>query len=147
MEKRNHIFAASYVFIKKDSSVLLMRRYNTGYKDGSYTLPAGHIDEGELPKVTAIREVKEETNIDIAEDATTCKHTMYRISDDGKVYVDYYFMTEDWSGEPEITEPHKCDDMQWFNIDELPENTLPSVLLAIQNMQNNEPFSEVVETA
>lgn len=146
MEKRNQVFAATYIFIKKEDSVLLMRRYNTGYKDGHYTLPAGHVDEGELPKMSAIREVKEETNINISEDALECKHTMYRISDDGKVYIDYYFIAEEWSGEPKITEPHKCDDMQWFKITELPENTLPGVLLVVKNMQNNESFSEIVET-
>lgn len=41
------------------NKVLLLKK-----KDGSYCLPKGHVEEGETHEMTAIREVKEETNVD-----------------------------------------------------------------------------------
>ncbi len=145
MGKKNQVFTAVYVFLKRENSILLMRRFNTGYKDGHYTVPAGHIDEGELPKKTVIREVSEEIGVKISEDTVTFAHVMYRIADDDKTYIDYFFTVDDWTGEPQIKEPHKCDDLQWVDRDSLPENTLNGVVLAMRNIRNKELFSEIVE--
>lgn len=35
------------LILKKDNNVLLLRRYNTGFADGHYALPAGHVEENE----------------------------------------------------------------------------------------------------
>jgi 8-oxo-dGTP pyrophosphatase MutT (NUDIX family) len=40
-------FAATYLIAMQDEGVLLARRHNTGWMDGWYTLPAGHVDGGE----------------------------------------------------------------------------------------------------
>lgn len=45
--------------VVKDREILLLKK-----KNGSYCLPKGHIEYGETLEKTAIREVKEETNID-----------------------------------------------------------------------------------
>lgn len=47
------------VVINKDKDVLLLKK-----KNGMYCLPKGHVEAGEALGETAIREVKEETNID-----------------------------------------------------------------------------------
>ena len=47
------------------TEILLSLRKNTGYRDGEYELPGGHVEEGETEEETALREVFEETNIKI----------------------------------------------------------------------------------
>ncbi|MDD3187291.1 MAG: NUDIX domain-containing protein [Bacilli bacterium] len=44
----------------KDSQILIIKS-----KSGLYGFPKGHIEKGETEKETAIRETKEETNIDV----------------------------------------------------------------------------------
>lgn len=42
-------------------NVLLIKEYSPGSNSFLYTLPGGHIDEGESPELAAIRELREET--------------------------------------------------------------------------------------
>jgi ADP-ribose pyrophosphatase len=44
-----------------DQNVLLIREYSPGSNSFLYTLPGGHIEEGEIPEVAARRELREET--------------------------------------------------------------------------------------
>ena len=57
---RNKAVPASYLFLQKGDGILLMRRQNSGYYDGWYTVPAGHVEAGELPVDALLREAKEE---------------------------------------------------------------------------------------
>jgi 8-oxo-dGTP pyrophosphatase MutT (NUDIX family) len=49
--------------IDSDGNLLMIRR--VGDKEGVWEFPAGHIDGGELPEVAAVREVGEETGLNI----------------------------------------------------------------------------------
>ena len=56
---------ASYLVPIKDGKILLLRRLNTGYEDGKYSLPAGHVETGENFTQCVVREMKEEIGISI----------------------------------------------------------------------------------
>ncbi|TDF93738.1 NUDIX domain-containing protein [Paenibacillus piri] len=45
--------------------VLLLKRQNTGFEDGKWSVDAGRMDGGEEVKAAAIREAKEEAGVDI----------------------------------------------------------------------------------
>ena len=66
MKIRNKAVPAVYILLEQGGKVLLGRRCNTGYQDGNYQVPAGHVEEGELPTEAIIRETKEEVNVDLA---------------------------------------------------------------------------------
>ena len=55
-QDRHKVEPAVYLLIRQDSKILMIRRFNTGYCDGMYSLPAGHLDGAETVKAAAIRE-------------------------------------------------------------------------------------------
>jgi len=142
--ERNAATTASYLVLRKEGKILFARRCNTGYQDGNYQVPAGHIDAGELPSEALIREVKEEIGIDIKPEDVKFVHTSFRpMMDKTGDRVDYFFEVNTWTGEVTNCEPDKCDDLIWVTADALPENTTPHVRVAIACIEKNEPFSEL----
>jgi len=141
---RNVAITASYLILRKGKEILFMRRCNTGYQDGNYQVPAGHIDAGELPTEALIREMKEEIGIVIQPEHIKFVHTGFRPKTDSTGdRVDYYFEVSEWEGEVTNTEPEKCDDLLWVTTDDMPTNTTPHVKVAIECMERGESFSEL----
>ncbi len=132
--------SAVHLFLVRDGKILLLRRYNTGYEDGNYSVPAGHIDGNERATKAMMREAVEETGIDINEDQVRMIHVMHRKSDEER--IDFFFKATQWQGEPKIMEKDKCDDLKWFSFSQLPKNTIPYVKAAIENYKNRILFSE-----
>ncbi len=114
---------AVHLFLIKDGRILLLRRYNTGYEDGNYSIVAGHLDGGEEIKSAMIREAQEEAGIEISPTDREFAGVMHDKTD--KEYVSFFLTASQWSGEIINMEPHKCDDLSWFDLDDLPENTIP----------------------
>ena len=56
--------------------------------------------------------------------------------------IDFFMTTERYEGEIKNCEPKKCDDLSWFALNELPENTIDYVRVAIKAFLNGEPYSE-----
>ncbi len=135
---------ASYLALIKDNKILLQRRFNTGYEDGNYMLPAGHVDRGENFTQACVREMKEEIGISLKLEDVKFVHMMHRDSEEGEQgnRIDVFFTAEKWGGEIKNMEPEKCDDLSWFDLDNLPENTIPYVRQAVDCIKNNKFYSE-----
>ena len=125
----------------QDNKILLLRRFNTGYEDGNYSVPAGHLDGDEPVRVAAQREALEEIGLHIEIEAIAFGNVMHRMSDDSE-RVDFFVHIKAWDGEPFNTEPDKCDELRWCDLDALPKNTIPYVKRAIQNFKNGVVFEE-----
>ncbi len=80
--ERNKSVPAVYMILEKDNKILLGRRQNTGYYDGWYGLPAGHIEVKELPMIAGVREAKEELGIDLDIKDLQFVHAEYRTAHD-----------------------------------------------------------------
>ncbi|MFA6190176.1 MAG: NUDIX domain-containing protein [Candidatus Staskawiczbacteria bacterium] len=141
MEKERHkITPASYLFLTKDNKVLLLRRYNTGYEDGKYSMIAGHVDQGESFTQCMVREAQEEAGILIKPENLTVVHIVNKYIDSER--IDIFFTTDKWVGEIINKEPQKCDDLSWFDLDNLPENVIPFVKNSIECIKNKILYSE-----
>ena len=127
------------LFFREDQ-VLLLRRFNTGYADGQYSVPAGHLDGDETVTSAAIREGREETGVHIEASDVLFSSVMHR--KDGDERVDFFVRIHKWQGEPKNTEPDKCDEMRWMNVSELPLNTVPYIQKAIRNHLSSIRFEE-----
>ncbi len=137
---RFKMIASGYGLFIRDGKILLLRRCNTGYMDGYYGLPAGHIEENETVTKGTLREIREETGVELAPSDIKLAHVMHRKSND--IRMDFFYIVDQWNDEPVNSEPDKCDNMDWFPFDALPENTIPYIKTAIENSQNNIFFSE-----
>lgn len=137
---RFKLIASLYLFLIEDGKILLQRRYKTGYEDGNYGVPSGHLEEGESLTEGLAREVKEEINIDIKPKDAKLVQVMHRKESD--IRLDFFFVTKRYSGKPKNVEPNKCDDLQWFPLEELPTNTISYIRAAIENYQAKKFYSE-----
>lgn len=139
-EKRFSLRCAAYVFLIKNNKLLLLRRKNTGWEDGKYGVPSGHLEENESLLSAAIREAKEESGVDISKKDLRMVHVMHRrVNHD---YIDIYFVADKWKGEPFISESKKSDDIQWADINNFPENTLENIKIAFENYKKNIIYSQ-----
>jgi len=94
--------AAVVIFDREGRALLLLRPDNVNWAPGKWALPGGHIEEGEKSIDAAVREVKEETTLEISEP------TEFYMSPNWEVV---YFTTRDYSGEVAIDFEH--EDFAW----------------------------------
>jgi 8-oxo-dGTP diphosphatase len=130
---RFRLKAAVHLFLVRDGRVLLLRRANTGYEDGSYSVVAGHLDGGEEVTTAAIREAREEAGIEIAPADLTVVGVMHRMSDEER--IDFFVAATRWTGEIVNAEPGKCSELAWFALDRLPANVIPYVRRGLENFR------------
>ena len=121
----NYIKVGIGVVICNGNKVLLGHRV-TKYKDtggiyepDSWTLPGGKQEYGETIIECAIRETKEETNLDITD------VSVFGADDDiskDRHYVTIYTYASSFIGTPMVMEKDKIDEWKWYEFDKLPQN-------------------------
>lgn len=140
--EREKFLSSIYLIIKNDNGeILLQRRQGTELWPGFLALPAGHIDEGENAYEAAIREAKEELDIDIRIEDIVDTFVANRKNKSLSSYYDVYFELSRYSGEIKINEPNKCSELIWSNIDNLPEDMIDFEKEAILKNREGIKFS------
>jgi 8-oxo-dGTP diphosphatase len=129
-----------HMFFLRESKILLIRRFQTGYMDGHYSVPAGHLDGNEPVRMAAVREAREEIGVRINPEDIRFAGVFHRLEGDER--VDFFVHVQSWNGEPVNAEPEKCDELCWADINELPDKTIPYIRQAIKNFQAGVPFEE-----
>lgn len=124
----------------KDDKVFLLRRFNTGWEDGKYNLPGGHLDGGETARQAAVREVFEETGVKVKLEDLHFYNVSHLITNSERVHI--YFYAKVWEGDPTNFEKEKADSADWFDLDNLPENISKVFKDAIFCYLNNIPYQE-----
>jgi len=119
----------AYLILEKEDQIFLMLRENTGYYDGYWSVPSGHVDAGESALQGMVREAYEEVGITIEPEDLQPKHIIHRQTD--RVNVDIFFTCNKWEGEPINSEPHKCGAIGFFPKNALPEKLIDYVSAAL----------------
>ena len=132
--------ATVHLLLFRDEEILLLRRFQTGYRDGEYSVPAGHLDGDETVLAAAGREAGEEIGIRIPQGAIRFSSVMHRHEGDER--IDFFVKVDEWEGEPFNAEPDKCDDLVWVSTSRLPSNMVPYVRRAIENHFTGRRFDE-----
>jgi len=117
------------LLIVSRGQILLGRRCGTGFADGQYSVPAGHLELGESVVLAATREAKEELNVNVDPDDMRFVQVMHNSYGIGRLA--FFFEVERWEGDIVNMEPHKCDDLRWFSTGDLPANIVPYIREAV----------------
>jgi len=108
---------AAGVIIEKEGQIVLVRRKYNPYK-GDWCLPAGFIEYGESPEHCAVREVKEETNLDVKLNSL---FRVYSGSDDPRTRaILIVYLGEILSGEAKPGDD--ASEVRFFPVDNIPQN-------------------------
>lgn len=144
MDKRFKSGVCTDLLIKKvinnETYILLMKRMNTGFNDGEYELPGGHLEKGEDLFESMIREAKEELLIDLKKEDIKIIHLLHHYSGER---LNFIFETDGTNLNPKIGEKDKCSNLDWFKINDLPNETTDKVKQIISNIIDNKFYDKL----
>jgi 8-oxo-dGTP pyrophosphatase MutT (NUDIX family) len=140
---RHTVVPAAHLLLVDERGRLLMLRRAGGWAAGLWSVPAGHLD-GREPVTTAMaREAREEVGVGLDPDDLRMVHVMHRAADGGGgERIDFFLRCWRWTGAPTNREPAKCAELDWFDLDDLPADTVPYVRAAVEAVDRDEPYSE-----
>lgn len=130
---------AVHLILKEDNKILLLKRKNTGFGDGNYSVVAGHLDGNETVKQAMKREAYEEAGILVEEKDLEIVHVMHTKLEDESIY--YFIYCDKYKGNVVNNEPNKCDELSFYDVNYLPDNIIDYVKVGIYNYSKEIYFS------
>ena len=142
------IISAGFVVLSKDKSMILLGKADKYNSNGNWTIFKGQKEDGETLIETAIRELREESGIDIIGDSRLNTNTSsspfyvfgvnektvyaYLLHDVEEVLKNFKFNCSSfWDGHPEIVE------YKWFSLNEASNSVYPSQKGLIEKIIRN----------
>lgn len=101
------------LFDEREENVLLVK--NKGPRASYYTLPGGAIEKGETLEEAAIREVKEETGLDVQLGGIFSVSEAF-FEERGHQVIFFTFMGKIIAGEINISLPEEIEEVTWMNL-------------------------------
>lgn len=136
------LYGSVHILFYRNDEVLLLKRQNTGFQDGNWSVVAGRMDGNEEVVAAAIREAKEEAGVDIDPDQLEIIGMMHRKNTTSE-WVDFFLKAHDWRGEITNMEPEKCEQLKWFPVSELPSQMVSYIRVAIEHKQDGLWFESI----
>ncbi|MDP3953217.1 MAG: NUDIX domain-containing protein [bacterium] len=138
MNEHTGFFVGINVLTVRDGKLLLGKR-KSGYGEGDWGLPGGHMEPRERMEQTAARELEEETGL------KANKFEFSNLVNDAgheEVHrIQVGFVAVNVGGEPVVKELDRCYEWQWFLMGELPKNIFKPHIKQIENFLDKKPFS------
>lgn len=119
------------VAVVKENSVLLGKRKGS-HGSGDWAFPGGHLEFSETPHECAYRELLEETGLTAA--SIFPGPWTNDVFNSDKHYITLFMFVPEFSGEPKVLEPHKCENWEWFEWDNLPDPLFAPIQTLVKNV-------------
>lgn len=132
-----------HLILTQAGRVLLAQRQGTGYADGQWHMPSGHLEDGEAARDGLAREVKEEIGIVVQPADMRLVHTLHRGHPTEEPRLGLFFTASLWQGEVTNCEPHKCGALEWFPLDDLPADMVPYPRAGLEGALEHQPYAEI----
>ncbi len=114
------------VILNSEGRVFLAKRGpEAGNERHKWEFPGGGVEFGERLEDAVTREVMEEYGFEIKVESLI-DVVNHILPDEKQHWVSPTFLCRYKSGTPTIREPHKCEEIGWFSLDEIPEDLLTS---------------------
>ncbi len=107
------------IYVFNEGKILLGKRLGSLGK-GTWAVPGGHLEFMETPEECAKRELFEETSL-VALSVRKGGWVNTFFPEDKKHYITVFMIVENYSGIPNVKEPDKCAEWDWFSLNNLPE--------------------------
>ena len=122
------------LIIQDEKGQVLLGKRKTGYQSGTYGLPGGRVNYSEPLAQAALRELQEETGL-IGYEVNYLG--VVRETQEKQEFIHFVLNCPDYDGQPENTEPDKCEGWDWHQTHDLPQPILPGHELAIELITNH----------
>ena len=137
------VVPAINVLIIEGNKVLLSRRQNTDWMDGSLCLPGGHIELGETPSVAMLREIVEELGVQVNAEDLLFLCVAARKSTASE-HISFVFLLKDKKYTFINNESEKCSELVWADVHNLPKDVIDDFRIIIESgYSNNEKYLEI----
>ena len=114
--------------------VLLLKRKNTRNERGFWNQPGGGVEFGETIEEAIKREIKEELGVEVALFRYLC-FTDQILRKEDQHWIAISYLAKIKKGIPKNIEPHKHEEIGWFNLTKLPENLAQTTKDSIASYQ------------
>jgi 8-oxo-dGTP diphosphatase len=120
------------VIIENDQGEILVGK-RTGSHAAKYSIPGGKVEVGETFEQTSIREVREEHGIELLSPMVIAVvNDLETYHEEGVHFMSVVVHATEFTGEPQILEPDKCEELLWVNPNDLPQPHFASSQLAVK---------------
>jgi 8-oxo-dGTP diphosphatase len=92
--------------IRRDDDVLLVLQQGRHNPRPTWAIPGGRVDPGELPTEAMVREVREETGLEVTDPGRLLYVTSYVDPNSGARGTTFVFEARGWRGEIQPPDPH-----------------------------------------
>ena len=98
-----------------------------------YSIPGGSFEPGEEFESGAIREVKEETDLDIKNPKVIgITNNLETFRKTGKHFMSVILFTNEFTGQPKVMEPEKCEAWAWCDPKQLLQPHFDASLMGVE---------------
>jgi len=130
MEERPKV-GLGVVIVNSRGEILVGKR--KGSHAQKYSIPGGHLDLGETFEAGAIREIKEETDLDVKNPRVIAiTNNLETYKEEGKHYISVVLLADKYEGDLKLMEPDKCEAWLWIDPKKIPEPHFDASKLGVQ---------------
>lgn len=125
------------IILNKEGKVLLGKRHpdpdkaDSAFRSaGEWSLPGGKLDWGESFEDGAIREVKEETGLDIKNPQVVSVHNC---RNEHAHFMTVGLLATEFTGQPQVMEPDEMTEWAWYDFQNMPQPRYFPSFMVIEN--------------